>query len=590
MRKVFIKVFIIVSVLFAGYLLVDFITKAMPAIDGYFEAGGDHDEIRNRKIPYSRPLFEASRLLPPGASVGFPGAQLRTIDHIAMRYAVYPARVKEPWNYALDVAGKPDAAFSSWISHALSGGAVLYVRPGYQLLNPSPPAPRNRGVERAFFFILSLTITLIGVQYLRALGIGPSVLGIAWFLATGYLCGFIIIHAMGWAVLLTGGILDSWTLAMVIVISAASARILKGCLRLQEIRMVVHAKEKDSFKRWRMFSHGSALFVLMMVVLTTIVIPITVWDEMFIWIMRARMMFFDGKIDFSYFPATNVYYPILWPLHVHLFFKAAGGCFSELLKWVSAAVFLVFIAQLRAVCVFLKIDRSWILAVIVVYLLVFMNFIFFTALPENIFSALSLATVAGLLLWLREGRRRYLALAIFMALGLSGVKFEGAILAGALAVCAALAGRVGGKSFRQLAPLLWFIIPCAVPKLWTAWLTAHDHSFSIYHFGNPLVLDNVLAVGEVIGHSLLKWRNLLIIGLTAAGYALFVRGRPWNHFQVFLWLAFLAFTGFSVVSVLFWPTNDIQLYYPEVLDRLFLRATPFLALFLASRAIASAKK
>lgn len=582
------RLLLAVFMLFACFQFLDFLNKALPAVAGFVEAGADHDVVRERKVPYFRAVQAASRLIPSGASVTYNKVNMRMIDVIAIRYALYPVRVADQAEYVLDLTGDRVAGFD-WTVKALFNDAKVYAPPGYPFLSPQHEAKRSRIVEFAIFILVSVVIALTGSNVLRTIGIGSPVLGRVWFLGTAYLTGFVVFNWVFWICLMLGVLLDFpvvlGVVTIVFVVSMVSKRMSQE-KRRENAGIPINIKHNtSSWPQPVLFAMRSlTAYALIMIVLVTISIPITVWDEMLIWVLRAKMLFYDGKMDFSYLGTTNVYYPNLWPLHIHMFFKAVGGCYSEVLKWVSASVFLAFVSQIMGALRFLNFKSLPSGFAASIFLLAFMNFIFFTALPENIFFALSLGMVMALMKWLYDVQEmRFLILALVMAMGLSGVKFEGGLLVFAVGVCAALAGRLSGLSFKILSGLLWLLVPCAVPWLWTFWLRQHGYSYSIYHFANPPVLENISVITTVVLRSLSEWKNFLLLLLMSGVFITAANRRPWDVTERFLGLTVLVFVGFSISSVIFWPANDIALYFPEVLERLFLRAAPFVMLLWAGR-------
>lgn len=582
------RLLLAVFLFYACFQVFVFLNKGLPTIAGFVEAGADHDVVRERKVPYFREVQAASALIPSGASVTYRKDNVRMIDVIAIRYALYPVRVADQAQYVLDLTGDRVAG-SDWTVKTLFNDAKLYAQPGYPFLNPQHKAKRSRIVEFAVFLLVSVVISLTGSNFLRAIGIGSAVLGRVWFLGTAYLTGFVVFNWAFWICLMVGVLLDLpvvlGVVTIVFVISMVSKR-MSPKERSEDAGTSINIKHnKSSWPQPVLFAMRSlTAFVLIMVVLLICAIPLTVWDEMLMWVLKAKMIFYDGRIDFHYLDVTHVYYPNLWPLHIHIFFKAVGGCYSEVLKWVSASVFLAFVSQIMGALRSLNFKSLLSGFAVSVYLLVFMNFIFFTALPENIFYALSLCMVAALVLWLRDVKKtRFLLLAAVMAFGLSGVKFEGGLLIFAVGVCAALAGLLSGLSLKSLPGLLWLLVPGAVPWLWTVWLKQHGYPYSIYHFANPPVLENISAITVVVLRSLSQWENILLLSIMSGVFITAGNRRPWDVAERFLALTVLVFVGFSVSSVIFWPANDIALYFPEVLDRLFLRAAPFVMLFWAGR-------
>jgi hypothetical protein len=588
-RSIFLITILVCAFVYTGYLFIDFLGKSIPVVSALLKAGGQHDQLRDSKISYNHAVSQAARLIPPSEYVMISKRNgLRNIDFIAIRYAVYPAKVSEPFHYYFDVKGSDPWPDQTWQARPLDHGAVLYAEPGHLFLDHQKPIVRSAWKEGAVFLLITVFMIWIGWNILLIIGIGPDVLGIMWFLSSGYLTGFVLVNNIYWILFMIGIRLDLFTVVSVLVVLWIATVFVRKMIKTQGSVLLSGSMESIRKKDlWFWAGHWavnrSVLIVVLFMVMATVSIPITFWDEMLIWILRSKMLFYHGNIDFPYVGATNVYYPILWPLHIHVFFKAAGGCYSEILKWVSASVLLVFVGQLLGASAFLNFKRVSSGLPVLLFLLLFMNLIFFTALPEVVFFALSLGVVVPLMFWLREPeRKRFLALSVMMGIGLAGIKFEGGLIVLVIAVCCALAGRSVNLPISRYLRLFWFLIPGLIPWFWISWLKANGFQYTVYHFGSPLVSENMNAIFYIVIESLSHGRNLGIVFFLTVFYLIFKKHEPLDSVQRFMILVFLALAGFSVFSVVFWPTEDIRLYYPKVLDRLFLRAVPFLIMVWAS--------
>src|SRR5262249_49092954 len=69
----------------------------------------------------------------------------------------------------------------------------------------------------------------------------------------------------------------------------------------------------------------------------------------------------------------------------------------------------------------------------------------------------------------------------------------------------------------------------------------------------------------------------------AVFYLLKSRGNSWGSQESFLFWFAAGLIGFSFSAGVCWPPAEVRMYYPEVLSRLFLRATPFLMLLWSQR-------
>ncbi len=240
----------------------------------------------------------------------------------------------------------------------------------------------------------------------------------------------------------------------------------------------------------RMAVNVLAVFLVGMIFVQTISSPLLVWDEMARWILQAKSIFHHKQLDLEGIPSN--YYPILWPVHIGALFSLIDGTCDEIAKWSSALLFLAFITQLRGALAFLNIKLlSW-GGMILLYLLFFYHWVFSTALPENVFLAFLTATIAAVLGWLQDtNQRKYLSLAVMMALGVSLTKFEGVLFP---VICGVSLLILKPRLKLSAKDTLWvctFFLSAFVPMVWIAWVKLNGYFQSVYHLQNGIQWANV---------------------------------------------------------------------------------------------------
>jgi len=329
---------------------------------------------------------------------------------------------------------------------------------------------------------------------------------------------------------------------------------------------------------------GLSLSLIFLFIGIIISIPISVWDEMSIWILKARIFSAHQGLDFSYTEATNNYYPILWPLNNAFYFNLIGD-YDEIAKWISALTFFSFLAQLRGCLFFLGVKRPLLWPLIALYLILFQHWTFYTALPENLLMAFLMAMTAWGLMWFKDPlhSRKYLLLALVMALGLTLTKFEGAIIAclGGLSLILTQRKELLNKKYRLYGASL--LILFFIPWGWSHWVEIQGNQVLYYHLHGQISVQNINTMVKMTMGFLMKTKIFFLMGAAVLSVLALCQYQPWAKEGKFLLFWGAALILFSITAGLFWPSADLQRYYPEVLSRLLIRATPILMLIWAMR-------
>jgi len=201
--------------------------------------------------------------------------------------------------------------------------------------------------------------------------------------------------------------------------------------------------------------------------------------------------------------------------------------------------------------------------------------------------ALLSAVTALLLGWLNseQKNKQFLILAMFMLAGLSGTKFEGGVITILCFLGLFLSGICKNMNKKNFFVVLFFVPAILIPIAWIFWLNTKNVPIYIFHIQNTLCASNVLIILNILLGMLRSHSAIIPVSLFLCFVILNAKSQFFNRQNKFLFLTALLITLFSFSAGLRWPSGQIARYYPEVLSRLFLRATPFIMLFLASLTI-----
>ncbi len=587
---------VLLTVILASGTLYSFLQwqQIIPHVDNvrqFLSAGGDLDRLR-RLSGANRVGTEVRDVIPPGSVVWIvdePGSPV--FRAIAVRYALAPLTIGENWDYAVDLRKGSTGALEKGTRYRLKDDGVIWAKPGRAFLVPA--ASRLQGPSIAgdlcVFLLLSVFLTATGGLVLALLGFSYEVCDRWWFWTTGYLAGLLITSVVVWIYLMMGGRLVPQSIAMLwvgqILLLYGLKKFVFRIAPAIPVETQMHSFDRDGGGARRILPLLLAGLWIALFVLIIVSIPVSVSDEMEIWVYRAKIFFFEKALALPRDQPFYNYYPVLWPVNIAAQLTVLGVGSEAIAKWASAAALLAFLGQLRGAVLFLRIGATRVVLIVAAYLLVFFHWVLLTALPENLFLAVLTAAAAAAVFWLQyPSRGEFLRLALFFSAMLGGIKFEGAATAILLGICLLAAGR-GLKLPAGAPPRLagFFFFPLLLPALWFYWLLAHGYDISIFHLRQGFSAATFSAVLKVGREGLLQPASFFL-AVAALGSLIAVRNpRPWNIAEKFLaWLS-VALALFAFAAGLNWKAAQILNFYPEVLSRLLLRATPSLMVLWAAR-------
>jgi len=555
------------------------------------EAGRDYEGVRdgNDEMRVAR---EAAARIPPDAVYYY--TRRGNWTEVRVRYAMCPNNRTSAfwtvddhrWQYFLDMGREVKDPPPEWNSVRLSGGVMLYSRPGYEI---PPPAPRPAASlkRRLFAFaVLLFAQTLGGFAALSVAGIGPERGGSLWFLGASFLAGFAMLTGALWVWLVLGGSLTPaavWIVAIGIPLLLGLPACRRCASRLREL-----VAEKSLRASLPLSPLGAAVaigvaYYVSLYLVPVVLSPVYSFDALSHWVYKANVLFQIPTLESSKFTRLNEY-PLLWPLNIAMQYVLAGGIHDELAKWTIAALLIAFLTQLMGACAMLGVSPLFTWAFLPLFIICFNDPSLrwaYADTPLIAFLAAALAALTGV--FGKEGRLRYLVPGFLFLCAVAGTKFEGGptviVVAAALALC------------WPRFPLSWrgwlvgasFCLPALITIGWH-WHQSSRGFVKEAHFQEPvtwgkvqLLFDNIFAPPDY-------WTGAA--GWTLfAGMALFVAlrfGEVWRPGERFLAITGLGLLGLSIVAFLGWPANFIRHQVYTALPRLILHAAPALFLFVAS--------
>ncbi|NTV29503.1 MAG: hypothetical protein HGA80_05425 [Candidatus Omnitrophica bacterium] len=588
------------------------VRDAAPAIKRFISLKGDYDRLRRYALP-AQIASDLKNILPPDSCLetSFPKDEV-SFEAILFKYYLYPLKVSDQWpnlynrtshscrsHYYLDLHRISSSAGPSGKPYVdVLGAKIFALDESSSFLSRKPqPYPHNRILIGFIIFHVWMLIT--GLLIWRHATVRSDLVGIPGIFSASYLLGFVAITMSLWLSLLAGCDLRTG-----MVITFFGLTTVMGLLTWHPWMRAPVKKTTapaDSQKlpllvkpRRLAFKKIATAELLLSVALTILVfflffyiisIPVNVWDEMHIWLLKSKMFYIDQTISFDYTVETNNYYPILWPLNIAAQYCFIGGMYDEVAKWTSAIVFVAFVGMFCGVARSVGMDRRWGWAAVGIYLAGFPHWTIFTALTENIYLALVCMSFFFGLHYFFQQNKKCKGLLIISLLGVSAVKFEGALLALFLVLAFVLSGR--GRNTDEMTGELRRSIPLiaclALPICWQLWLQYRRIPFSIYHFQTGLSMENLRLSLGMAKTFMLTPGNLAVLSLVILPLLLLSIRKAWPRTEKFLLIFCIFLICFSFAAGLCWSTKELVLYYPEVFTRLLSRATPFIVLLWVSR-------
>lgn len=570
-------------------------------------SGGDFfsPQVRSRKYETALAL---KRILPEGACIttSFSSTDV-TLESISFKYYLYPYKVIDNWpslfnktaricngNFFVDFTYlRPISPPNSSVIQLSSGVRVSALDSGSHFVEN----PRKIGNPYAplYFLFLQIVVFLGGYGFICFFRALKNTKSIFVKISASYLLGVIIFTGIIWLLLLF-----KLPLSMMAVCSLVGIYIflLFSILRQKNkpLSFVLNVNKKSPnsiYLRDKICRHLGIVVIAIVICLfliRVVSLPVVVWDEMHIWLLKAKMFYTENGLAFDYTVDSNNYYPVLWPLFLAAQYALNGGIDDRIAKWTSALVFLSFLGVwwdiLRGYIGGIKVPSL----LIVIFLMCFPHWTYFTALTENFYIALMALSFYFLShYFIKDDRTAFIPAMIAMA-GVASVKFEGGVLCFFLLSALILSKDLNvTRSPSLLIKCTPFIFPILIPFIWKGWVVANHLPVLVYHIQNTPSFSNLLAAAQ-IGFLFLISRGIDLVFIILALAISLTQGkhfRPWAWEDKFLLFFCCWLLIFTFSAGLCWPMNELVLYYPEVLTRLFSRTVPFLLILWAVRTFGS---
>jgi hypothetical protein len=564
----------------------------------FLKAAGWNYEERRRDFMDAAPLMDLRALLPEGAVVERPLQEGLCL--VVARYLLYPFPVSPEGNYIIDLKG--DIVFPpGGDTVSLADHARAHAKPGFHFI-------RARGPERPFSVsqtaVLSLVFILfqssMGAAFLKIFGFPPCQQMPLFYMGLSYLTGYLFFTLSLWLASLAGQGTVPFNLLLISgTMLAWMVFIIQQGILPDIVGMFVSCRRLGFSKpELRSLCPGVLLGALSVgVILLTITTPVTDWDGMSHWILKAKVMAYQNQLDFSY--THNNYYPLLWPLNIAAQFVVSGGLNDALAMWTSAVLFLVFVGGLVNAVQSLSVGKGTAQFLTALFVALsfrvpvregqwFYNYKHSNA--ENLFLAFITGLLFMVIRWLNSREPRYLVMAAVLGTGLVLTKLEGAVAVAATVIPLWAFSRRLKLSRKELRLLAALTLSMALPFLWMLWVNSHGYGETMLHVSAGLTWAKAVILAERVGGYILL-DIFIILNLMMFGSALVDAGkRPWTETDTFLLIHASVLMFFSVFAIAGWPEAKLKTTSLEVFQRLFLHASPAVLLFCVSRFYPSAAR
>ena len=511
-----------------------------------------------------------------------------SIEWITARYALYPHELDPKAAYQISYPGQDSDQYSTSPSRRLPSGALVFAPDNSfhkHWGQEKTESPINPWIPLAVLLLTVSLNTATGYLFLRALGVSAQEGGQLWFLGTSCLAGSTL-HSMSvWSLLLFSVplkrelILGAWLIWLIIL------SLFNGLTKRypDHIGRMIREEErgKKSHFPWAV-GLGCGLLMASAVILIALT-PLSDWDALSKWVLKAKVLFFEQKLDFHY--THNNYYPLLWPIIIATQFVLEGKVVDMTSQWLSAVYFLLFMTQIWGGLKISKIPREQCFYILSVFLSIFFSYrIMATANAENMFLAVTAATIAAVTAWFKyPNQNGYGRLACFLMGSLCLVKFEGVVT-----VCLLVAGVILTLKKTVLKKTnfpfsIWILVALVLPLLWIKWTQTHGYMDSIVHFQEGGLTQKIPFLIKTNGARFLlsPFFTLLIILRVFSTFR--PNKRAWTmeeKWHLWSWGGLMIFCFFGNAGQTF---SEIQLSGTDAFIRLFLHTTPSVTLLIATR-------
>lgn len=514
---------------------------------------------------------------------------------LSFRYYVYPLKFVIPevndfnsqaricnGRYFVDLSAEIKTPSKNWHAFPLPGGAVLYG------IGDSP-APSAHIVPRVPASSLGAYILFVCIEVLAGMfilyGFIPNAdeWPLSGKLGGAFMFGFVGLTLPFWVLSLLRVHLTEFLVYTVIAM----------LLLLYYLFMNIRKKGRSVTYNWQgldltgMTFNVLGLGLLAFYFFMVIACPVGIVDEVHIWLLKAKM-FFDLRIlNFDYTEMITNYYPVFWPLNLTLQFIFTVGDHDQIAKWTSAFIFLSSMGLLKAIAMFLGLGRKMSWLVVFLFLIFFHHWTFFTALPENIFIALTMLSLACFIYWLQRQSRGALYATTFALIGLCGSKFEGTVVIGIFFIAFVLSQKFKLADLWPRVRSVWPLsLAFIIHPFWLLWLDWQGVHYSVFHLRREVTPENLISIMQMTVLYLADARiTCMLICIAVIVPILWRNVRPWSQAERFILFLVAGLILFAYSAGLCWTNSDFWGFYPEVWMRLTSRAMPFAVVLWMSRVL-----
>lgn len=580
-----------ISVFLTSFKLNNNLRIAYGTVASFCHARGNFQALR-LSDPINYASYKVRSAITPESKVDMSPQEYNML-RVTARYALYPLELNKNWDYFIDFDQGISAPSEEWKRQEILPNILLYAKKGAEFTLPSDASLNLKGYPQTYIFLTFLGITIfyviVGIAILALIKI-PCLPGERfWYLSTSYLLGFVSITTVVWGYLILGGPFERMPVSLICL--TVFALLIMPSPKIFVANLLDQLNFKRSFAKAKQILTDqpllsvAAIALISIIILSTILTPVFGWDAMSHWIIKSKVVFQHKHLDFHYTHLNG--YPLLWPLNIALGFLFAGGIYDELAQWTSAAIFLAFIFQLTGGLKKLKLPSRWTLILLITFLLCFMSSYMTSSYAENILFAFLSGTLVAVILVLQNNHdKKYLLLAILMALGLSTSKMEGAVATGIIAFGLASLGSPPFRSRKNLLNAIYIASTCVITAAWLLWINHMGYPHGSDSFKESFSLNKIPQILSLLFISLWKelgWEAFGFFGI----FIFFLLIRPkekTSGSEIFLLRTIVLLFFFTVAAFTKW--NMAKLSDPAqiaTLARIFNHISPAMILYLGTR-------
>lgn len=577
--------FVFGTAILSSQVLVYILWAGSSAVS-FYRANGSFQTLRSLD-PINIAIQKANNVIPKGAQVEMSPKEW-VLARCKARYALYPLELitNKDWGYFIDFDQSVTSPDDDWTQLNIFRNVIIYAKPGFEFLTGEPGNYSQHYPEIfiAFTFLwTTLFYILTGLAILSLFNISCEPRQKLWYISTSYLVGFVGLTGVTWIYLLLGSpfereyVFALWTFTLLCIITCSHREFINNLKALLRFRSKTPQGSMEPIDKCFLVL---TVVLVSVIILGTVLTPVWSWDAMSHWVMKAKVIFHHKALIFDYTHHNE--YPILWPLSVAIQFLFAGGAYEELAKWASASLFCSFIIQLIGGLRVLQLRNKWVWVLTGAFLTCFLINDMIMAYAENAFSAFCCATLVAIAVYFQQGQdKKYLVLAVVMAIGLSTVKLEGAVASGIIAFAFASLGSPPFSSRTYWLNALSISSTGLITGAWALWQYKLGYFSESIHVQEQITVDKIQDIVMLLPKSLesvFGWQAFGFLGVLAVLVVLRIKDRKTDLEMLLLRTAGLLIL-FTVVAFTTWNAAEIsrQVKTPA---RIFFHALPAMVLYL----------